>query len=71
MRGELMWPGRVGSSLRQQSLYLETGLYMNNSSIHDNLCILRRTFITKKTSMSDYLQRSKDIWCNGNFVYGN
>jgi hypothetical protein len=25
----------------------------------------------KKTSMSDYLQRSKDIWCNGNFVYGN
>jgi hypothetical protein len=25
----------------------------------------------KKTSMSDYLQRSKDIWCNGKFVYGN
>jgi hypothetical protein len=62
--GELMWPGRVGSSLWQQSLYLETGLYMNNSSIHDNLCILRHIFITKKTLMSDYLQRSKDIWCH-------
>ena len=37
---------------------------MNNSSIHDNFCILRHTFITKKTLMSDYLQRSKDIWCH-------